>query len=154
MAADLDALIRLNEAIQSVHANLYPKQFKPRPNPASLRTFFAARLTEIVLAELEGLPVGYVWCEIQSRPETPFSPGRPRLYVHHLSVEPQARRRGVGAALMRYVEQEAIQRGVAEIALDVWEENDEALAFFGTQGFAKLIVTLHKTLETPPPPAC
>jgi ribosomal protein S18 acetylase RimI-like enzyme len=144
--ADIDALVRLNDAVQSLHAELYPDQFKQRLDPAALRAFFAAHLSAIALAELDGAPVGYVWREAQSRPETPFSPARPRLYVHHLAVTAQARRRGVGSALMGYVEQDAARQGLSEIALDVRTQNRVALAFFQARGFAGTSATLQKAL--------
>ncbi|HLH48362.1 MAG TPA: GNAT family N-acetyltransferase [Roseiarcus sp.] len=144
--ADIDALIRLNDAVQSLHAELYPDEFKPRPDASALRAFFAAHLSAIALAELDGAAVGYVWREAQSRPETPFSPARPRLFVHHLAVAAQARRRGVGTALMRYVEQDAARQGLSEIALGVWTRNRDALAFFQARGFAETTATLRKAL--------
>lgn len=144
--ADLDALVRLNDAVQSLHAKLYPDKFKQRPDPSALRAFFAPRLPAIALAEIDGEAVGYVWREAQSRPETPFSPARPRLYVHHVAVAPRARRRGVGSALMRYVEQDAARQGLSEIALGVWTQNRDALAFFRARGFAETTATLQKAL--------
>jgi GNAT superfamily N-acetyltransferase len=54
------------------------------------------------IAEAHGVPIGYVWFEVQAQPETPFRPRRPRIYVHHISVAPEARRRGTATALLRY----------------------------------------------------
>jgi GNAT superfamily N-acetyltransferase len=105
--ADLDALVDLNQVVQNLHAALYPGDFKQVADPSAVRTFFAARLagskSAIGITEADRVPVGYVWFEVQVRPETPFTLPRPRIYVHHISVAPGARRRGIAAALMRYV---------------------------------------------------
>src|SRR5208282_6148765 len=101
LEVDLDALIQLNRVVQSLHAALYPGDFTQEVDPSAVRTFFAARLASpksaIVIAEADRVPVGYVWLEVQVRPETPFTPRRPRIYVHHIAVAPEARRRGIAA---------------------------------------------------------
>lgn len=52
--ADLDALVRLNDAVQSLHAELYPDEFKEKPDAAALRAFFAARLPATALKRDRG----------------------------------------------------------------------------------------------------
>ena len=146
--ADCAALIRLNQAVQRHHAELYPGDFKREVDPSAIMTFFAARLADprsaIGIAETDCAPVGYVWFEVQARPEMPFTPSRPRMYVHHISVAPEARRRGIASALMRYVEQRAASEGINEIALDAWAANLDAQHFFRSQGFAVFNVMLRK----------
>ncbi|WP_163831681.1 hypothetical protein, partial [Proteus mirabilis] len=72
--ADLDSLVALNQVVQSLHAALYPDDFKEVVDPAALRTYFAARLdgphAGTVIAEIDAEPVGYVLFEVQVRPET------------------------------------------------------------------------------------
>jgi GNAT superfamily N-acetyltransferase len=146
---DFEALLRLNDAVQAVHVELYPDDFKKVVDRSAARDFFATRLASIAIAELDGAPSGYVWYEFLTRPDTLFSLARPCIYVHHLSVAPSARRRGVGAALMRYVEQRAAAESLSEIALDVWAANHAALRFFGAQGYVNIRATLLKKLGRP-----
>jgi len=107
----------------------------------------AAPKSGIGIAEAYGVPIGYVWFEVQARPETPFRPPRPRIYVHHISVAPEVRRRGTATALLRYVGHRAASDSIGEIALDTWATNLDALQFFGSQGFAEFNVTLRKKLD-------
>jgi ribosomal protein S18 acetylase RimI-like enzyme len=144
--ADLDILVEINRTVQTLHAALYPHDFKIIVDPSAVRAFLSARLATIAIAEIEGEPVGYIWFEDQLRPETPFTPTRPRLYVHHVAVSPHARRRGVGAALMDHVEQRAAFQGVEEIALDAWVANVEAKRFFRARGYLPLRLSLRKQL--------
>jgi ribosomal protein S18 acetylase RimI-like enzyme len=150
LVADLDALIRLNHVVQSLHAALYPHDFTHMVDPSAVRSFFAARLAApknaIGIAEVDRVPVGYVWFEVQVRPETPFTPPRHRIYVHHIAVVPEARRRGIATALMHYVEHQAASEDIDEVALDTWAANLDAQHFFGSQGFAAFNVVLRKKL--------
>jgi ribosomal protein S18 acetylase RimI-like enzyme len=147
---DLDALIQLNRVVQSLHVALYPGDFTPVVEPPAVSAFFAARLASptsvIGIAQADRVPVGYVWFEVQARPETPFTPPRSRIYVHHIAVAPEARRRGIATALMRYVEHRAASEGIDEIALDTWAANLDAQHFFGSRGFTVFNVVLRKKL--------
>ena len=147
---DLDALIQLNHVVQSLHAALYPHDFTQMVNLSAVRSFFATRLAApknvIGIAEADRVPVGYVWFEVQARQETPFTPTRHRIYLHHIAVVPEARRRGIATALMQYVEHQAALEGIDEVALDTWVANLDAQHFFGSQGFAAFNVVLRKKL--------
>src|ERR1035438_5605454 len=107
-SADIEALVALNQVVQELHAELEPENFSSVVDADEVRAFFSDRLadadSEINLAELGGRPVGYIWSETQQRPQTPFSPARRRIYVHHIAVESDVRRAGVASALMRSVE--------------------------------------------------
>lgn len=146
--ADINTLIWLNEVVQSLHAALYPDAFKRLADPPAARAFFAERLADpkssIAIVETDRAPVGYVWFEIQERPETPFTVPQPRIYVHHISVMPEARRRGVATILMRHIEQRAISEGIDEIALDTWTANIDAQKFFSSQGYVPFNVIHRK----------
>ncbi|MBN8942427.1 MAG: GNAT family N-acetyltransferase [Rhizobiales bacterium] len=148
--ADLDSLVALNQVVQSLHATLYPGDFKAAVDPAALRAYFAARLdgphAGTAIAEIDAKPVGYVLFDVQVRPETPLTPNRARLYVQHIAVAPEARRCGVATALMRHVEARAMFEGIDEIALDTWAANHDAQRFFAALGFAVFNVALRKTL--------
>jgi ribosomal protein S18 acetylase RimI-like enzyme len=152
LRGDLDALIQLNQVVQRLHVALYPGDFTQAVDPSAVRAFFAARLTApksaIGIAEADHVPVGYVWFEVQARPETPFTPLRSRIYVHHIAVAPEARRRGIATALMRHVERRAASEGINEVAVDTWAANLHAQHFFGSQGFAAFNVVLRKKLAS------
>lgn len=147
---DIDALIVLNTVVQDLHVASYPRDFKAVVDQAAMRAWFEARLHKsdsvIVVAERDALPVGYVWFELQTRPETLFNPARRRIYLHHLSVAPHARRRGVASALVRFVEQRAAAEGIADVLLDTWMANADVRAFFAARGFAPLQMMFRKRL--------
>jgi ribosomal protein S18 acetylase RimI-like enzyme len=153
---DIDALARLNGVVQDLHATLYPDEFKGAVDPALMRRFFKARLADrdgrTMIAEDEGGPLGYIWSEIQHRRDTPFKPARSRIYVNHISVLPEARRKGVASALIAAVERQALAEGIEEIELDYWAANAEAEAFFTAQGFAPFNPRVRKRIKRPRQP--
>ena len=79
------------------------------------------------------------------RQEDPFT-GHPRAYVDALVVDPDARGRGVGAALLRFAEAWARERGCREVCLDVFAGNAGAIAFYERVGFRPDHVRLAKPL--------
>ena len=148
--ADIDAIVRLNRDVQQLHAELDPSFFKSDLDNEQVAAFFAAKLAlpenHIQLADDEDGPNGYVWFEVQARPETPLTLARKRIYVHHLSVQPTARRHGVASALLRQVEAEARVGGITIIALGTWAANGPARGFFTACGFAPFHLSLGKQL--------
>ncbi len=56
----------------------------------------------------------------------------------NLCVCPEARRRGVAAALMRELERRLIPRGVEKITLEVRASNEPAIALYKKLGYARV----------------
>jgi ribosomal protein S18 acetylase RimI-like enzyme len=56
--------------------------------------------------------------------------GAARGHVADLAVTAEARRLGVGTALMKAGEAWARERGLPALSLDVWSTNERALAFY------------------------
>jgi ribosomal protein S18 acetylase RimI-like enzyme len=150
LAADIGDIVRLNRDVQQRHAEFEPSFFKSNVDNEEVAAFFAAKLAlpenHIRLADNGDGPNGYVWFEVQDRPETPLTLARKRIYVHHLSVQAAARRRGIASALLRQVEAEALALGITTIALDTWAANESARGFFEARGFAPFNFSLGKRL--------
>ena len=61
--------------------------------------------------------------------------GNRHAHIFILYVVPEHRRRGIGRALMRYVENWAIQRGDRQIGLQVFQSNEPALNLYNHLGY-------------------
>jgi ribosomal protein S18 acetylase RimI-like enzyme len=147
---DIDAIVRLNRDVQQLHAEIEPSFFKSDTDDKEIAVFFAEKLATsgnyIRLAGGGDGPNGYVWFEVQERPDTPLTLARKRIYIHHLTVKAGARRHGIASALLRQVEAEALAGGITSIALDTWAANGSARSFFEARGFTPFNLTLGKRL--------
>jgi GNAT superfamily N-acetyltransferase len=99
-------------------------------------------LETVFLAEIDGTPAGLASVRI-----VPFlSDDVPYAELTELYVEPDYRRRGVGRALMTWVEALARQRGAPELFLLTGRKNLGAQAFYRTLGFAEDSLSMRKPL--------
>lgn len=96
-------------------------------------TLFGARpAAEVVLAELAGAPVGFA---LFFQSYSTFL-ARPGLYLEDLFVEPDARGRGVGVALMSALARITVARGWGRFEWSVLDWNLPALQFYAALGAA------------------
>lgn len=74
--------------------------------------------------------------------------GNRHAHIFILYVVPEHRRQGIGSALMRYVENWAIQRGDRQIGLQVFESNKPALNLYNQLGYQTQSLWMVKFLST------
>ncbi|HSD84319.1 MAG TPA: GNAT family N-acetyltransferase [Anaerolineae bacterium] len=137
--ADAELIVMLNADVQALHAAALPHLFKP---PAD-KTFSAATVKQILsdsnnyvfVGYVADQAVGYAYAEIQLLPETALRYEMRRVYLHHISIQPDHQHQGCGEKLMQAVEGLARDKGITTIALDVWSFNTTARTFFTKQGF-------------------
>ena len=105
----------LNTDVQSLHASALPEHFKP-PGPDTFpeRSRVGCSLTPAILSSLPK--------SIPSRPVTPMPIHLPKIatpprlgqvHLHHISVRPAHRRKGVASALLDAVRAAAGEIGVS-----------------------------------------
>jgi len=136
---DAEAVSSLNADVQALHAEALPFRFKP-PGPATFPPAEAAGLlgkpeTIMFVAEMDAVPVGYIYAERMQRPETPFTYAHELVYIHHISVRPKFREKDMGEALLDAVRAAAAELKIELITLDVWSFNASARSFFRRNGF-------------------
>ncbi|MHC5595238.1 MAG: GNAT family N-acetyltransferase [Nostoc sp.] len=73
--------------------------------------------------------------------------GNRHAHIFILYVVPEHRRRGIGTALMQYVENWAIQRGDRQIGLQVFESNKPALNLYNQLGYQTQSIWMVKFLN-------
>ncbi|PPK95301.1 ribosomal protein S18 acetylase RimI-like enzyme [Kineococcus xinjiangensis] len=136
-AADAAVVAALNEPVQHLHRDAAPGRFAPH-DPAAVAGFFATQVAGdglVWIADLAGRPAGYLYAVEVHRAAGPFTADEHVLFVHHLGVDPAARRRGVGSALLAAAEDHARAHRLSGLRLDSWLFNDGAHAFFRGLGF-------------------
>jgi len=94
-------------------------------------TLFGARpAAEVLLAALAGAPVGFALFF----PSYSTFLGKPGLYLEDLFVEPEARGRGIGVALMSALARIAVERDYGRFDWSVLDWNAPSLAFYAALG--------------------
>jgi ribosomal protein S18 acetylase RimI-like enzyme len=73
--------------------------------------------------------------------------GDRHAHIFLLYVVPEHRRRGIGTALMRYVENWAMQRGDRQIGLQVFQSNQAALNLYNQLGYQTQSLWMLKQLD-------
>jgi GNAT superfamily N-acetyltransferase len=150
--ADAAVLADLHEPLHRLHAQAVPEDYPPY-DPEAARTYYAGVLADPLrlfwVAESDGRPVGQVGCELVDRPATPFTRAVRMLYVHQLSVLEDARRAGVGRALMQVAEQEAARSGCHRLRLDHRPFNEGAHRFYEALGYRTHQVSMAKVVGEP-----
>ena len=84
----------------------------------------------VFVAELDGAVAGYVHAEMYS-----LLYWEPMVNILGLAVSSECRRKGVGKALMKQVEEWARERGIKEIRLNSGGTRKEAHEFYRSIGF-------------------
>ncbi len=150
VAGDIAELATLNRIIQDDHVKSESDYFNADWQAELVEKFFSNLLVSdkntILIAELAGRPVGYLWFEVQERPGNLFKLALRRIYIHHVGVDEGSQGRGVGATLVRAAEAEAEMRGIVHIAVDTWAFNANAQAFFQRLGFDPFNIAMRKEL--------
>ena len=136
--SDGAAIAGLNAHVQGIHAAAHPWRFKaPSASPdtaAAFKTMLSAPNRFAFLADVEGVPAGYVIGEIIHRAETIFHHANALVHVEHIAVRTNARRRGVGRALLDAAKAHGASQGVTLLELEVWAFSDDARGFFKRYG--------------------
>lgn len=148
VGTDARGIAVLNGHVHALHLQAEPGKFRATELD-EVTEFFAGALqspSNLFWVAHEASPVGYLWAEEIFRPETPFTHAERLLYIHHLAVDPTARRTGVARALCLALEREAAARHVSRLALDHWSFNSDAGDFFSAVGFAEYNVKMRKRL--------
>ena len=139
--ADNFLLSSLCMDVQRLHAEHHPGTFKMPERSDFAAGFFDEMLADpaatIYIAEEDAQALGYIFCNLIERGESPFTHPNRFLHIDQISVRPDAQGRGAGTALMDQVEKLASELGVSKIQLDSWNFNDKAHAFFEALGFEK-----------------
>ncbi|HEX3172642.1 MAG TPA: GNAT family N-acetyltransferase [Solirubrobacterales bacterium] len=150
--AYLDAVEPMWNALQEHHGRITP-QLDPQTPKRELGDAWRLRRakyerwledpeTFFVLAEAGDGPVGYAFVTIGPGYAS-WATGERAAALETLSVLPEQRGGGVGAALIEAVWQRLGERGIEDMAITTTTTNVDAHRFYERQGFARGFVIFH-----------
>ena len=136
---DIDAIVKLNSFVQAIHSANVPEIFHSSVDQSGLRKLVSeiveAEASIVLLAMERREPLGYLWGETIERKEGLFSKANRFFYVHHIVVEPEARRKGIASSLFNELESHLVSQKTGKLVLDSWSFNEEAHRFFESLDF-------------------
>lgn len=115
-------------------------------NRAVIRETVVQRIVaaNLLVAQREEHVVGFVMFALEhGRYEQDVTPG----VVENLYVVPDARREGIGSALLRAAEDRLVADGATAVQLETMAENDTARQFYAAHGYTPYRLALEKPTE-------
>lgn len=140
---DLERLYRLLAAEMVALRPVWPlTDGVPEPAAEALHHMLGASEWSIILGLLDDQPVGFLaW---RDEPMLPQAGGERIAAVRLLFTEPEARRVGVGEAMLAHYLQEAVDRGFHRLDAHVSPGQREAKNFFESNGFKARSIVMHR----------
>ena len=149
--ADYDALNIVFAEVELLHRTALPYWFRAVDGPALEREFFESQLDDAeamwLVAERDGEIVGFVNVCVRQTPDRPFLVPHRYAHIENLAVRASSRGAGVGRALMAAAASWAVERGLSEIELNVWEFNQQALGFYEQLGYVTERRTMRRVIS-------
>jgi len=141
-ARDYEAATLLYNALDVLHATLYPTIFREPKGPSRTREAFEAKLADpmktVFVATCMGELCGLADAHEEAMPDFPiFIPAR-FAQIDNFIVAEHFRRRGIAGRMLAAIREWAAAREIEKIQLSVYSMNADALAFYRSAGFAPL----------------
>jgi ribosomal protein S18 acetylase RimI-like enzyme len=162
VATDRAFVIQLADATQREMRRIDPDHYAPVLPGEAAGWFDDGRRaswkkdTRILIAEVNGVPAGFLIAGPADEPWTRGSEGRPARRrsgeILELHVEPDYRGKGVGSSLLRAAERELGRQGFGEIILGHLAENATASRLYEGLGYRPKWVVRVKRIGTPKTP--
>jgi len=135
---ELERVNELRMQVNALHVAGKPEVFKPG-FPEKLRNYIYAIHKDpeqfIAVAVKDGTICGFAVLHHINRPENPFMKERDFLDIDEFCVDEAFRRQGVASEMIAFIREFAKEKGFHRIELNMWEFNQEALAFYEAAGF-------------------
>jgi ribosomal protein S18 acetylase RimI-like enzyme len=135
---ELERVNELRMQVNALHVAGKPEVFKPG-FPEELRNYIYAIHKDpeqfITVAVKDGTICGFAVLHHINRPENPFMKERDFLDIDEFCVDEAFRRQGVASEMIDFIREFAKEKGFHRIELNMWEFNQEALAFYEAAGF-------------------
>ena len=135
---DLERINELRKQVNDLHVQGKPAVFK-KGFSDELReyvyTVFADPLKKIVVCESAGMICAFAVLHHITKPENPFMYVRDYLDIDEFGVDEAFRRKGIAAEMISFIRDYAKNAGYTRLELNMWEFNQDALAFYEAAGF-------------------
>jgi len=137
-ADDVETLLRFEQGVVITERPFDPT-LKPHPNYYyDIEQMIAAPLARLVVAEVNGQLIGCGYARIEKA--KPYSKHEHHAYLGFMYVEPAYRGRNINQMIIENLKQWAINKGITEMRLDVYNDNLAAIKAYEKAGFSRLMI--------------
>jgi ribosomal protein S18 acetylase RimI-like enzyme len=148
---DAEVIAHQTSSVQQLHNEALPLIFKPPSAdlfpPRKLAALIQAPNCIVAVAEMGGKVVGHIYGATVNRAENEFNHAHAHIYIHQIGVDEDARRKGVGTALISFMRDRARTLGLTAMQVDHWAFNARAAGFFEACGFSPMKIIMRRALE-------
>lgn len=147
---DIEKILDLLVQVCNVHADIRPDIFNH-----NMTKYTADELDEImkddtrpifVLTDDSDAVLGYCFCMYEEVKGSHVLKDMKTMYIDDICVDEASRGQHVASRLFEYATAEAKKNGCYRVTLNVWEGNDNALAFYQSRGMKTLKTMLEYRL--------
>ena len=120
------------------HSQLLPERFQiadPIMTPDWFKNILTNENKALLVAELDHRLLGLVLIALMTAPDDPIFKPRRYAYIEEVAVLEEYRGQGIGRQLMTKCHEWITAQGVKEVELFVWEDNPNAIRFYGQLGY-------------------
>jgi ribosomal protein S18 acetylase RimI-like enzyme len=135
---ELERVNELRKQVNDIHVAGKPDVFKPGFDEVlqnHIYTIWNDPEQSIAVAEKDGVICGFAVLHHINRPESPFMKERDFLDIDEFCVDEAFRRQGIASEMIAFIREFAKEKGFHRIELNMWEFNQDALAFYEAAGF-------------------
>jgi ribosomal protein S18 acetylase RimI-like enzyme len=137
---DFDGICEVFEEADVLHCQALSHIFRRTEKPVRSKAYIYECMTggnsAFWVAEGGNRIVGVLHIAIEETPDLPILVPRRYGKIHDLVVRQDYRRLGIGRSLMKKANRWAMEKGVTQVELTVWEFNEGAIAFYEELGYS------------------
>jgi diamine N-acetyltransferase len=148
---DAEPIGRQTSSVQELHSEALPFIFKPPSAdlfpPQKLKALIQDPNCIVAVAEMGDKIVGHIYGAVVNRTANEFNRADAYLYIYQIGVDDEARRQGVGTALVTFTRDRARALGLTAVQVEHWAFNARARGFFEACGFSPMKVMMRQALQ-------
>lgn len=141
---DLPTLYEFEQGIVSAERPFDPTLSPGHINYYDLKEYIDRPDVEVIVAEVDGELAGSGYVKIKEA--QPYLSFDSYAYVGFMYVKPNHRRKGISHKIIGELVSWSKSKGLNEIRLDVYDQNDIAVAAYENIGFNKHLVEMRKKI--------
>jgi len=144
----IDDLYRHN---YELYHNNIPNDYKKSPIPTLPEGTFLNMIIDndslVLVCEIKNIITGVLYAITEKDDGDEWSKPYHRVSVEELSVLPEYHRQGVGTELVKNAESWALEKGIKELIVLVFDFNNDAINFYKNNGFGNYSIKMTKEIN-------